>query len=642
MKIKTDLYNSIISVFSIMLIILGVVPNLVLALDGQLGDGTDSTNDTPHSDLIIEKFYTDPTAPTPGSNVIVYASVKNVGNLASNPVYLNLSIGDVSSLYYSDSISPEAEVTFSQAWTAPNSEGIVILKASIDGIDNSQKEIDLLVENPRPDLIIQNIVSDPAVPQAGQALNFTFTVVNQGTAPSVEALATYYTTNMISGQDISIPSLVVGASANLSFSLTPDQVKEGQMEVKVVADSGNTLLERNESNNVLTKTLKVKGLPPDLVVEAISLNPATPKVGDNISFIATIKNIGSGTSPASKLKYFINGAGDANNVMLNGSLPVPALAIGEAKQCTFYWVPTGEGSIVVTALVDPDSVISETDETNNRNTLTATITMESTSNDGGGDNSGSSSDSSSDSSSSSSSSSGSSSGSGSSIGSSFSKEPAKNVASKELATRYVMSDTHVRFEFPQGSTCVQYIEFDAKRTFLKTTTTIEELKGKSTFVSDRPSGGIYKYFNTWVGEKSAGNSSSLSNGLIGFRVEKSWFKNNSINPSLITLQRYNKKWEPLYTEKVEEDNDYIYFKSKTPEFTFFAITYKAETNGNGTQIDSNMPKIGSLAGTGNKNIGSSGKKYNPKDVRDASKKLMAIALPGFLILVGYLMIKKRI
>jgi subtilase family serine protease len=378
MKIKTDLYNSIISVFSIMLIILGVVPNLVLALDGQLGDGADSTNDTPHPDLIIEKFYTDPTAPTPGSNVIIYASVKNIGNLASNPVYLTLSIDGVGTSYYSDSISPEAEVTFSQAWTAPNSEGIVILKASIDGIDNSQKEIDLLVENPRPDLIIQNIVSDPAVPQAGQALNFTFSVVNQGTAPSVEALATYYTTNMISGQDISIPSLVVGASANLSFSLAPDQVKEGQMEVKVVADSGNTLLERNESNNVLTKTLKVKGLPPDLVVEAISLNPATPKVGDNISFIATIKNIGSGTSPASKLKYFINGAGDANNVMLNGSLPVPALAIGEAKQCTFYWVPTGEGSIVVTALVDPDSVISETDETNNRNTLTATITMEST------------------------------------------------------------------------------------------------------------------------------------------------------------------------------------------------------------------------------------------------------------------------
>ncbi len=35
----------------------------------------------------------------------------------------------------------------------------------------------------------------------------------------------------------------------LLFSLTPDQVKGGKMEVKVDADSGNTVLESNESNN---------------------------------------------------------------------------------------------------------------------------------------------------------------------------------------------------------------------------------------------------------------------------------------------------------------------------------------------------------------------------------------------------------
>ena len=122
-----------------MLIILGVVPDLALALDGQIGNGTDSTNDTPHSDLRIEKFYTDPEAPTPNSNVVIYALVKNEGDLASNPTYLILTIDGVSSLYYSDSISPGEEVTFSQAWTAPNSESTVILKASIEGVENSRE-----------------------------------------------------------------------------------------------------------------------------------------------------------------------------------------------------------------------------------------------------------------------------------------------------------------------------------------------------------------------------------------------------------------------------------------------------------------------------------------------------------------------
>ena len=33
------------------------------------------------------------------------------------------------------------------------------------------------------------------------------------------------------------------------------------MEVKVVVDSGNTVLESNETNNEFTKTITVKGLP---------------------------------------------------------------------------------------------------------------------------------------------------------------------------------------------------------------------------------------------------------------------------------------------------------------------------------------------------------------------------------------------
>ena len=635
MKIKTDFFNSIISAFSIMLIILGVVPNMAFALDGQLGESVDSTNSTPHSDLIIEKFYTDPDAPRPNSDIMISASVKNVGNVASNPIYLILTIDGVRGLIYSESLGPGSEAAFSQNWTTPAQEGTVILKASIDGVENSQKEIDLLVENPRSDLIIQDIVPEPADPQEGQPLNFTVKVKNQGTAPLGESLATYYI-NGVRGQDISIQSLSEGASTDTSFSLTPDQVKGGNMEVKAVADSGNTVLESNESNNVFTKTIKVKGLPPDLTIESISLNPATPKVGDNVTFTATIKNIGSGASPASKLKYNINGTSEANSSMLLSNMSsVPALAVGQTTQITFFMAPTSEGNIEVTALVDPDAVIPEIDETNNQLRVTAAVTKESTSTDSGGGGS------------SSSGSGGSSSGSGKSssssgrIGSSFSKEPATNIAAKELVTRNVVNGNHMRYDFSQNTTCVIYIEYDAERTFMKTTTIVEELKGKSTFVPKLPPGRIYRNLNIWVGDRG-GLPESLANGLIGFRVEKSWINNNSVNESLIALQRYNKSWEALYTEKVGEDNSYSYFKSKTPGFSFFAITYTGKVGENGTQIDSKLPNIGSLEGAGKKAIDKSGNKINAQDVRDAAKKLIAISLPVFLILAGYLVIKKKI
>ena len=65
------------------------------------------------------------------------------------------------------------------------------------------------------------------------------------------------------------------------------------------------MLESNENNNAVTKTVTVNGPLPDLTIDSISLSPDTPKVGDTITFTATIKNTGPGASPASKLNYKI-------------------------------------------------------------------------------------------------------------------------------------------------------------------------------------------------------------------------------------------------------------------------------------------------------------------------------------------------
>jgi len=236
----------------------------------------------------------------------------------------------------------------------------------------------------------------------------------------------------------------------------------------------------------------------------------------------------------------------------------------------------------------------------------------------------------------------SSSSSSSDMGNNFSKEPAKNVASEELATRNIMSGNHIRYDFLQNSTCIMYMEYDAKRTFQKTTTTVEELKSKSIFVPERASGSVYKYVNIWVGDNGGGLPTSLTNGVIGFRVEKSWIKNNSVNESLITLQWYNQSWEPLYTKKVGEDNNYSYFTSTAPGFSFFAITYPGEANKNNTQIEAKLQDTTeSLVGAGNA-LNKSGNNSKAEEVQRAAKVLMIIALPLFLIVVGYLVLKKKI
>ena len=79
----------------------------------------------------------------------------------------------------------------------------------------------------------------------------------------------------------------------------------------------------------------------------------------------------------------------------------------------------------------------------------------------------------------------------------------------------------VRFDFVENVTCITYIEFDPTMTFRKTTTIAEVLKNKSIFVPELPTGRIYKHLNIWVGDKGAGLPTSLRNGFIEFRVERS-------------------------------------------------------------------------------------------------------------------------
>jgi PGF-pre-PGF domain-containing protein len=214
------------------------------------------------------------------------------------------------------------------------------------------------------------------------------------------------------------------------------------------------------------------------------------------------------------------------------------------------------------------------------------------------------------------------------MGSGISTEPATNIAVKELATRNVISGYHIKYEFPQNVTCITYIEYDAERTFRKTTTIVEVLRGKSTLVKVLPPGEIYKNVNIWVGENAAGLPTSLKNGLVGFKVEKKWIENNNVNESFVTLQWYDEGWTPLDTKKTGEDEKYVYFESETPGYSFFAIT---EYKGEETQLQKTLRSL-----TGSKDDGIA------KEPMKAAKMLLAFALPLFMVIAGYFVLKKKI
>ena len=195
------------------------------------------------------------------------------------------------------------------------------------------------------------------------------------------------------------------------------------------------------------------------------------------------------------------------------------------------------------------------------------------------------SDSSSDSSSSSSSSSGSL---ATSVGS---PEPASNVEVTLQAPRYVAAGNHIKFEFAKGATCIDYVEFDAKKTLGKITTTIEQLLDISVLTPNPPIGNVYKYVNIWVGNNGLATPGNIGNASIGFTINKANTSLNETEASTVVLQRYEDgEWHLQKTNKTGEDEQYIYFQANTTGFSSFAITSGETNEMNLTQVDTNMSK----------------------------------------------------
>jgi PGF-pre-PGF domain-containing protein len=211
-----------------------------------------------------------------------------------------------------------------------------------------------------------------------------------------------------------------------------------------------------------------------------------------------------------------------------------------------------------------------------------------------------------------------------------SPEPAKNVQVKELSQAFITNGKPVKFDFAKNATCVVYVSFDSKKTAGKTTAIAEQLKNKSTLVSELNADEVYKYFNIWVGTGGFATSKNIENPVVCFKVEKSWMQDKKIDPNSITLNRYSdKKWSQLPVKYLNEDDKYLYFTAQTPEFSFFAITGKAVEN---EKVAETKPSTKtSKLEQNNTTVSQTEQKQKPEQKSDNGK---ITSIPGFEVLYG--------
>jgi PGF-pre-PGF domain-containing protein len=169
---------------------------------------------------------------------------------------------------------------------------------------------------------------------------------------------------------------------------------------------------------------------------------------------------------------------------------------------------------------------------------------------------------------------------GGSSGGGASLETFENILISETQREYVIKDSNVSYIFHLDGNVVRYINFTGLTNSGTIASKVVILDHTSTLVDSTPPDIVYKNLNIWVGNLGWANPENIASPNINFFVEKSWVNKNNIDNSTIRLNRYKDgEWNPLDTEKIGEDVDYLYFEAQTPEFSSFAITGKVNQSG---------------------------------------------------------------
>jgi hypothetical protein len=283
------------------------------------------------------------------------------------------------------SSKPTAEVT-SGKYTA------VLQKAelkAIPRIDTIKKGAAAVAIQPvaGPDLVVEEIIVPSNDINSNSDVDITVKIKNQGDADAAipngwtllkrqfswECSSCWASSPLYANLTVSPGELVTRYIHLYGQSSKPG----GTHTVTIVVDPDDLVKESNEDNNsTVSEVFTIIEVPPtpptDLIISEMRLDPPNPSIWDTIHLVITVKNIGQTvTYPAHTpiLRFWRAGWGGTMN-------NINELILGPQMTEEFWLKLTRQeaGTFTWGAEVDYNNVIDEADETNNENTLTATIT----------------------------------------------------------------------------------------------------------------------------------------------------------------------------------------------------------------------------------------------------------------------------
>ena len=349
----------------------------------------------PGVDLTIQQATVNPLNTAPGNPVFFDCSIVNQGNGLANSSSVGFYFSTNATLdaadqlltsQYGSSLSPPYYASRSgtaaiPANVVPGTYYILFVadfqnQVSETNETNNVTAVSFTVLPPGVDLVIQQEQLSSGTAVAGNPVQVSASVVNQGNTTASSSTAGFYlsTNQVFDAGDKLLNTSPGGALAatnsgyHYEYLTIPAGTVPGNYYVLFVADPQNAVAETNEANNVRSLPLAVQAPSFDLLVQNAYLSPASVAPGNATSASCYLYNQGNALANPASVGYYLsaNQVLDASDVLL-GNTSGTVYGSGYELRYGSITVPVGTpvGSYYVLFVADYLNQLPETNETNN-------------------------------------------------------------------------------------------------------------------------------------------------------------------------------------------------------------------------------------------------------------------------------------
>ncbi len=354
-------------------------------------------------DLVTTQAGVSPTNPAPGTPLYMSCYINNLGNAvaASSSVgfYLStdatLDAADqlLTSQYgtqlYPNYPSQRSGTAAIPSSLAPGTYYILFVADYQNQVPESNENnnvtaFSITVSPPGVDLVIQQTQLYPASTTAGNSVQASCLIVNQGNVTASSSTVGFYlSTNTVFDASDVLLSTAVGytlgggqSSSRYAYPVIPAGTAAGSYYVLYVADPANAVAETIETNNVASLPLTVLAPTYDLFISSTYLSPTSVAPGGTTQASCYLYNQGNALASPATIGYYLstNAVLDASDVLIGNSTGTVYGQSSSSRYATLT-VPAGtaSGSYYVLFVADYLNQLAETNENNNISTATLQV-----------------------------------------------------------------------------------------------------------------------------------------------------------------------------------------------------------------------------------------------------------------------------